>query len=127
MPQPPSLVPSVDNDVRLSKDTDVEQPPFAEKQAEPTAPAPVSPFHPSQFPDGGKDAWLCLLGGACCLFCSFGWINCLGVFQAYYQANQLRDYSPSTIAWIPSIEIFMMFWPGPVSSIVPPSKTDSAD
>lgn len=48
------------------------------------------------------------------MFCSFGWINCLGVFQNYYQTHQLRDYSPSSIAWISSIEIFMMFFPGPL-------------
>jgi MFS family permease len=50
----------------------------------------------------------------CCLFVSFGWLNCVGVFQSYYQANQLRDYSPSTVAWISSCEIFVMFFPGPI-------------
>lgn len=97
---------------------DVEQPPVEDEKTETntstTAPEPISPFHPSQFPDGGKDAYLCLLGSFCCLFCSFGWLNCLGVFQNYYQKNQLRDYSPSTVAWIPSIEVFMMFFPGPI-------------
>lgn len=99
-------------------DNDVEQQTTDEKHADTTAPstAPeaVSPFHPSQFPDGGRSAYLCLLGGACCLFCSFGWLNCLGVFQNYYQLHQLRDYSPSKIAWIASLEIFVMFFPGPV-------------
>ncbi|KAL6702683.1 hypothetical protein ACN47E_001230 [Coniothyrium glycines] len=80
----------------------------------PTPESPVSPYHPSQYPDGGKDAYLCLLGGFCCLFCSFGWLNCLGVFQSYYQVNQLREYSSSTVAWIPSLEIFVMFLPGPI-------------
>ncbi|KAF2819870.1 MFS general substrate transporter [Ophiobolus disseminans] len=94
--------------------SDVEQPPVHEKPAEPPEPAPpVDHWHPSQFPDGGKQAYLCLLGAACCLFCSFGWLNCIGVFQNYYQRNQLREYSPSTIAWIPSIQIFLMFLPGP--------------
>ncbi|KAF2271034.1 MFS general substrate transporter [Lojkania enalia] len=74
----------------------------------------MSPSHPSQFPDGGRDAWLCLLGTFCALFCSFGWLNCIGVFQSYYQANQLKNYSPSTIAWIASCEIFVMFLPGPI-------------
>ena len=27
-------------------------------------------------PDGGIRAWMVVLGGFCCLFCSFGWINC---------------------------------------------------
>jgi MFS family permease len=121
MSQGTSLAPSVE-DLEKSHQpkTDVEQLPLeaVEKPSETTPAAPtseaVNPFHPSQFPDGGKDAWLCLLGSFCCLFCSFGWINCLGVFQNYYQTHQLRDYSPSSIAWIASIEIFMMFFPGPI-------------
>jgi hypothetical protein len=36
----------------------------------------ANPWHPSQFPDGGAKAWLVVAGGFCCLFCSFGWINC---------------------------------------------------
>ena len=31
---------------------------------------------PSSFPDGGTEAWLVVFGGFCCMFCSFGWINC---------------------------------------------------
>ena len=31
---------------------------------------------PSAFPDGGLEAWLVVSGAFCCLFCSFGWINC---------------------------------------------------
>jgi hypothetical protein len=39
-------------------------------------PAPTI-FDPSSFPDGGLEAWLVVLGGFCCLFVSFGWINCM--------------------------------------------------
>lgn len=113
-----SLAPSVDEEKQPRPQTDIEQPATDEKQAEQLQPSPVpeavNPWHPSQFPDGGKDAWLCLLGGFCCLICSFGWLNCLGVFQNYYQMHQLSEYSPSTIAWIPSLEIFVMFLPGPI-------------
>lgn len=43
---------------------------------------PVNPWaDPSSFPDGGAKAWLTVAGSACCLFVSFGWINCVGVFQ----------------------------------------------
>lgn len=43
---------------------------------------PVNPWaDPSSFPDGGRKAWLAVAGSACCLFVSFGWINCVGVFQ----------------------------------------------
>lgn len=90
------------------------QPRNEDTEAAVDAPETVSPFHPSQFPDGGRDAWLCLLGSFCCLFCSFGWLNCIGVFQSYYQTTLLREYDPSTIAWIASLEIFVMFFPGPI-------------
>lgn len=33
----------------------------------------------------------------------------IGVFQAYYQTHQLKNLAPSTISWIPSLEVFMMF------------------
>ena len=33
-------------------------------------------FDPTAFPDGGLQAWLVVSGAFCCLFCSFGWINC---------------------------------------------------
>lgn len=75
---------------------------------------PPSAFDPRQNPDGGRQAWLCVLGGFCALFCSFGWINCIGVFQDYYQTHQLKQYSPSTISWISSLETFFMFFFGPV-------------
>ena len=36
----------------------------------------ISAMDPRSFPDGGLKAWLVVFGGFCCLFCSFGWINC---------------------------------------------------
>lgn len=74
-------------------------------------PPPGNPMmDPKSFPDGGWSAWLCCVGGFCCLFCSFGWINTVGVFQDYYQTHMLKNYSSSTVSWIPSLEVFMMFF-----------------
>ena len=78
------------------------------KSARPSGPNPVD------FPDGGLKAWSVVLGGWCCLFSSFGWINCIGVFQDYYQKDQLRAYSPSTVAWVSSAESAMMFIGAPI-------------
>lgn len=83
------------------------------KPAPVPAPAPGG-VHPADFPDGGWEACLVVLGGWLCLFCSFGWINCIGVFQEYYQQNLLTTYSSSAVSWIPSLEVFMMFVGGPV-------------
>lgn len=88
-----------------------------------------SSLSPSAPPDGGFQAWLAVAGGFCTGFASFGWINCtnssmskhcyptansislgIGIFQNYYQDNQLKSYSSSTISWIPSTESFMLFF-----------------
>ncbi|KAI9830253.1 MAG: hypothetical protein M1819_005780 [Sarea resinae] len=90
-----------------------EDPEEVEKDLEKAA-APPHPMHPSAFPDGGLEAWLVVMGAFCCLFCSFGWINCIGVFQEYYQTHQLKDFSSSTVSWISSLETFMMFLGGPI-------------
>ncbi|BAE60346.1 unnamed protein product [Aspergillus oryzae RIB40] len=45
---------------------------------------------PDEAPDGGLIAWFMVLGAWCVLFCSFGWINSIGEFQAYYEQNLLR-------------------------------------
>lgn len=56
-------------------------------------------------PDGGARAWLAVLGAWCCLFCSFGWISCIGTFHAQYQQNELKEHSLSAVAWITSVEV----------------------
>ena len=56
-------------------------------------------------PDSGLKAWSVVLGAWCCLFASFGWINCIGIFPNHYQNNELREYTPSTVAWITSVEV----------------------
>jgi hypothetical protein len=74
-------------------------------------------------PDGGITAWPVVLGAWCILFCSFGWIcsiplaliysmsndTGIGTFQSYYETTLLPEYSPSTISWIPSLQVFFMF------------------
>lgn len=55
-------------------------------------------------PEGGTKAWLSLLGASCAMFVSFGWVNCIALFQAEYEENQLKQYSKSTVSWITSME-----------------------
>lgn len=71
---------------------------------ETSVPVPIiATFDPHSFPEGGAQAWLTVAGAAAFLFVSFGWINSIGIFQEYYQDNLLKDYTPSQIAWIPSL------------------------
>jgi len=99
------------------KDLETTSSPSSESNV--TPPEAKAPFNPgADFPDGGTTAWLCVFGGFWALFVSFGWINCIGVFQNYYEQNLLSAYSPSTIAWIPSLEAFFMFIPGPIVGVL---------
>lgn len=77
---------------------------------------PNHPMHPSQFSGDkwSRPALLTLLGSFCVMFCSFGWINCIGIFQDYYLTHQLQRYSESTVSWIVSFELFFMFLGGPI-------------
>jgi MFS family permease len=60
------------------------------------------------FPDGGARAWLVAAGAAGVLFSTFGYANAFGVYQEYYQTNQLRNESPSAISWIGSLQVFFL-------------------
>lgn len=78
----------------------------------PTGPPPGSGWHPSDFPDGGLQAWLVVFGGWCGLFCTFGFVSCIGVFQAYYEEGPLSAYSSSAISWITAAEVWGMVFFG---------------
>ncbi|OJJ46593.1 hypothetical protein ASPZODRAFT_96897 [Penicilliopsis zonata CBS 506.65] len=58
-------------------------------------------------------SWVVVTGAFFGLFVTLGWTNCVGVFQAYYKAHQLSSMSPSTVSWIPSVSMFIIFITGP--------------
>nr|VWP00649.1 MFS domain-containing protein [Ganoderma boninense] len=73
----------------------------------------TAPAHDiGEFPDGGLKAWLVVLGCAAGTCATFGLVNAWGVFQAYYTTTILKGTSPSTIAWIGSIQYALVFIPG---------------
>ncbi|EFY92585.1 MFS monocarboxylate transporter, putative [Metarhizium acridum CQMa 102] len=55
------------------------------------------------FPDGGFQAWLVVFGSFCAQGAVFGLINTAAVFESYFKAHQLKDYSNSQIGWIFSL------------------------
>ncbi|KAH7324859.1 major facilitator superfamily domain-containing protein [Stachybotrys elegans] len=78
---------------------------------------PPQPYG-GDIPDGGLSAWLVVAGGWCISFSSFGWLSSIGTFQEYYGNVLLREYSPSTISWILSIQIFLMMGMGPFVGLI---------
>lgn len=73
-----------------------------QKAEGPQSAAPAQPQH--EAPEGGLKAWLAVAGASAALFTSFGWTNCIGLFQDEYQTNQLKQYSSSTVSWITSVQ-----------------------
>lgn len=84
----------------------------------PTDPEALTPSDKTQdqseFPDGGRQAWLVAAGASCVFFCTLGYTNTFGVFQAYYMFNQLPDQSADNISWIGSVQAFLIFAVGAV-------------
>jgi hypothetical protein len=64
------------------------------------------------FPDGGFQAWLVVFGSFCAQGAVFGLINTAAVFESYFKANQLKDYTSSEIGWIFSLYLFLVFFIG---------------
>ncbi|GLB07710.1 hypothetical protein AtubIFM57258_003071 [Aspergillus tubingensis] len=88
---------------------------------------------PPPAPDGGIVAWVQVVGASLLFFNSWsvlldhpcavplidpkdyrGIINTFGVYQSYYETRLLKDYSPSSIAWIGTVQSFLLLSLGPV-------------
>ena len=67
-----------------------------------------------EYPDGGLRAWLVAAGAACAFFCTLGFTNTFGIFQAYYMFNMLPNHSADDIAWIGSLQAFLIFASGAI-------------
>ncbi|KAL5337259.1 major facilitator superfamily domain-containing protein [Aspergillus crustosus] len=66
----------------------------------------------SQYPEGGPDAWLVVLGAWCAMIPSMGLLNSLGTLHAWTSAHQLEDYSESSIGWIFGAYAFFLYVAG---------------
>ncbi|KAI0369439.1 MFS general substrate transporter [Pilatotrama ljubarskyi] len=65
----------------------------------------------SGYPDGGFKAWLTVFGAVLALFCC-GQLTAFGVFETWYAENQLRDLPASTISWIGSLQLWILYFSG---------------
>ena len=63
----------------------------------------------SPIQDRGAKAWLTVFGAAIMLFCC-GQLTAFAVFETWYSEHQLHASSPSTIAWIGSIQLWILYF-----------------
>ncbi|KAH7035556.1 major facilitator superfamily domain-containing protein [Microdochium trichocladiopsis] len=64
------------------------------------------------FPEGGLEAWLVVFGSFCAMISVYGLINSAAIFESYFSNNQLKGYDSSTIGWIFSVYLFLVFFAG---------------
>ncbi|KUI56490.1 putative transporter MCH4 [Cytospora mali] len=69
-----------------------------------------SSWNPGPPPDGGLRAWTAVAAGHLVIMNTWGYINSFGVFQTYYTTT--LGLPPSTISWIGSIQVFLLFFIG---------------
>ncbi|KAF2205157.1 MFS general substrate transporter [Delitschia confertaspora ATCC 74209] len=65
-------------------------------------------------PNGGIKAWCCVGGAFLLQFSSFGYVNACGIFQYHYSTMLLQHKSSSSLAWITTLQLFLLFSCGPV-------------
>lgn len=73
-----------------------------------------SEIDPDRFPDGGTKAYIVLFGAFCGLIVDFGIPNGMGAIEAYILAHQLAEYKSSTVGWVFSLHLGLMYFGGVV-------------
>jgi MFS family permease len=82
-------------------------------------PPPEPPEDPTEQPQNGRTAWLHALTGFFVVANCWGLGNAWGLFQAYYEVSYLHGSTPSSIAWIGSTQLALVFGLGfPVGKLV---------
>jgi len=74
---------------------------------------PDSASDPGPPPDGGFPAWSQAFLAHLAIFNTWGFINSFGIFQTYYTTALGKP--PSTISWIGSVQIWLLFFIGTFS------------
>lgn len=75
----------------------------------------AAPRDDDDYPEGGAQAWLAIAGSFLVYFASFGVVNSFGFFQTFYQQDYLKNYSPSVISFIGTLQITLMYLSGSVA------------
>lgn len=115
-----------DADVERTGASSADTPPFETGNPLPTTAGPLttilsrvrtkdSTLDPGPPPDGGLQAWTQVLLVHLVIASTWGYINSFGLFQTYYETYLTPPSSPSSISWIGSLQIFLLFFIGTFS------------
>jgi hypothetical protein len=79
----------ISHDSKPERDAEPEQEPRSEPETK--LKTELTGPNPNDFPDGGFQAWLVVVGGFCAIFCGFGWINCEDLSKSQKQYDWLTS------------------------------------
>ncbi|KAI0350163.1 MFS general substrate transporter [Trametes cingulata] len=85
--------------------------PEPKSAVESRSPSPSIVAQDLEYPDGGLKAWLTVFGAVLALFCC-GQLTAFGAFETWYTQNQLRELPASTISWIGSLQLWVLYFSG---------------
>lgn len=68
--------------------------------------------NPHDFPDGGKDAYITLLGSCIGLIIDFGIANSLGAIESYVTSHQLESVDDTSVSWVFTLHLGVMYFGG---------------
>ncbi|KAJ5716764.1 major facilitator superfamily domain-containing protein [Penicillium malachiteum] len=71
--------------------------------------SPTSHIDSIDYPEGGREAWLVVLGAFCGLAASLGIYNTIGVFDAIISKEILPNVPSSTMGWVFSVYAFIVW------------------
>ncbi|KAF2163678.1 hypothetical protein M409DRAFT_25866 [Zasmidium cellare ATCC 36951] len=122
---PPQLPPTLHTSPRTSRDPLPRysiSDPSRDVEMQPIYSVPLDklpePYKPEE-PLNGRTAWLQALAGFLVVFNCWGITNAYGLFQAYYEQYYLSGTSASSIAWIGSTQLCLVFSLGvPIGRLV---------
>lgn len=81
----------------------------------PKTPPPPEDEQQPTFAEGGREAWLAVLGAFGIQFSTFGYATSYGAYETYYSGALLRDRTPSEIALVGSVQTWALLSAGAVS------------
>ena len=65
-----------------------------------------------EYPEGGLEAWLVVVGAWCAMIPAMGLLNTLAVLQAWVSEHELSGLRESTVGWIFSSYAFFLYFCG---------------
>ncbi|KAE8349444.1 putative MFS monocarboxylate transporter [Aspergillus coremiiformis] len=87
----------------------------SEEHKQPPSQEPLTPSPAPEPPNGGLAAWSGVFASFLLFITTWGFSTAFGAFQSYYEHDLLRTNSPSSIAWVGTVQAFFLISSGVIA------------